>query len=201
MLDHVFVQTIGALRKALDAALLERHAIEERFELELMLGDITWETSYTLPGEGLSPRAQAGITFEWSTWSQSSYRSMMIGEGVEEPPEITVEILFRVQRLAASPDPSVVLAALPPTPPALGDLPLERRAPTIEQQLDNDGNGRFAVEVAYDGMYEIPDEAFSDNARFEADMAPLGGWIASTLVRLTDLGLQFLPPDIDVDLG
>lgn len=201
MLDHVFVQTIGALRKALDAALLERHAIEERFELELMLGDITWETSYTLPGEGPSPRAQAAITFEWSTWSQSAYRSMMIGEGVDEAPEITVQILFRVQRLATSPDPAAVLGALPPTPPALGGLPLERTAPTIEQQLDNDGNGRFAVEVAFEGTYEIPDEAFAELARFDVDMAPLGGWIASGLVRLTDLGLEFLPPDIDIDLG
>ena len=201
MLDHVFVQSIAALRRGLDAALLERHAIEERFELELMLGDITWETSYTLPGEGPSPRAQAAITFEWSTWSQSSYRSIMIGEAVEEPPEITVEILFRVQRLAASPDPAVVLAALPPTPPNLGDLPLDRRAPTIEQQLDDDGSRRYAVEVAYDGMYEVPEEAFAGEARFDADLAPLGGWIASTLVRLTDLGLEFLPPDIDVDLG
>ena len=206
MLDHVFVQSIAALRKALDAALLERHAIEESFQLELMLGDITWETSYTLPGEGLSPRAQTGITFEWSTWSQSAYRSLMIGEGVDEPPEITIEILFRLQRLATAPDPAVVLNALPSGAPTLGNYPLERRAPAIEQQLDNDGTSRFAVEVAYDGMYDLPADVFEPNAAkgdaaLDADMAPLGGWIASSLVRLTDIGLEFLPPDIDVDLG
>lgn len=200
MLDHVFVQAIAALRGALDAALLERHAIEERFELELMLGDITWETSYTLPGEGVSPRAQVGITFEWSTWSQSAYRSWLIGEGIEEPPEITMEILFRVQRLASAPDPSVITAVMPSGPPALGPYPLERGAPTVEQQLDHSGQSRFAVEVAYDGMYEIPERALDHDDKLVEDMAPLGGWIASTLVRLTDLGLDFLPPDVDVDL-
>lgn len=199
MLDHVFVQAIGALRSALDAALLERHAIEERFELELMLGDITWETSYTLPGEGLSPRAQVGITFEWSTWSQSAYRSWMIGEGIDEPPEITMEILFRVQRLASAPDPGVITAVMPAGPPSLGPYPLERRAPMIEQQLDNDGNARFAIEISYDGMYEIPERALETDAKLADDLAPLGGWIASTLVRLTDLGLDFLPPDVDID--
>jgi hypothetical protein len=200
MLDHVFVQAIGALRSSLDAALLERHAIEERFELELMLGDITWETSYTLPGEGISPRAQAGITFEWSTWSQSAYRSWSIGEGIDEAPEITMEILFRVQRLAAPPDPAVITNVMPAGPPALGPYPLERRSPTVEQQLADTGRSRFAVEVAYDGMYEIPEAALARDARLIEDMAPLGGWIASTLVRLTDLGLDFLPPDVDIDM-
>jgi hypothetical protein len=200
MLDHVFVQAIGALRAALDAALLERHAIEERFELELMLGDITWETSYTLPGEGLSPRAQVGITFEWSTWSQSAYRSWMIGEGVEEPPEITMELLFRVQRLASAPDPAAVIAVMPTAAPSLGPYPLERRSPMIEQQLDNEGQARFAIEVAYDGMYDIPERALEHDTKLADDLAPLGSWIASTLVRLTDLGLDFLPPDVDIDM-
>lgn len=195
MLDHVFVQSIAAFRHALDAALLERHAIEERFELELMLGDITWETSYTLPGEGVSPRAQAGITFEWSTWSQSAYRSMVIGEGVDEPPEIAMEIVFRLQRLAEPPDPAAVLAVLPNSPPTLGPYPFERRAPTVEQQLDDAGVSRYAVEIAYEGVYELTGESP------DADMTPLGSWIASSLVRLTDMGLEFLPPDIDVDLG
>ncbi|HEV7888946.1 MAG TPA: hypothetical protein VGO92_15415 [Acidimicrobiales bacterium] len=201
MLDHVFVQAIGALRSALDDALLERHALDERFELELMLGDITWETAYTLPGEGPSPRAQAAITFEWSTWSQSAYRSWLIGEGVDEPPEVTVEILFRVQRLAAAPNPADVLKAMPSAPPSLGGHPLEQRPPTIEQQLDEaGGGGRFALEVAYDGSYEVAERVLENDERLAEDMAPLGGWIASTLVRLTDLGLDFLPPDVDIDM-
>ena len=53
MLDHVFTDAIGALRDALEFALLERQAFEERFHVDVLLGDMTWETSYGLPGEGM----------------------------------------------------------------------------------------------------------------------------------------------------
>ena len=47
MLDHVFTDAIGALRDALEKALLERQAFEERFQTDVLLGDLTWETSYS----------------------------------------------------------------------------------------------------------------------------------------------------------
>ncbi|MBI1843068.1 MAG: hypothetical protein HYR89_00410, partial [Actinobacteria bacterium] len=62
MLDHVFTDAIGALRDALEAALLERQAFEERFQVDILLGDVTWETSYGLPGEGSPPRILADIS-------------------------------------------------------------------------------------------------------------------------------------------
>ena len=49
MLDHVFTDAIGALRDALESAMLERQAFEERFHADVLLGDVTWETSYGLP--------------------------------------------------------------------------------------------------------------------------------------------------------
>lgn len=199
MLDHVFVQAIGAVRRALDAALLERHSFEERYEVDILLGDTTWETAYTLPGEGVSPRAQATITFEWSTWSQTAYRSWSIGEPIEEPPEITMEILFRLQRLAEGPDATKVLAATPEAGPPHSPLALERKAPAIEQQFDFESNTRFAIEVSYDGSYEVPERVLEDLGKLDDDLGPLGGWIASTLVRLTDLDLAFLPPDVEED--
>src|SRR3954464_12448942 len=52
MLDHVFTDAIGALRDTFENALLERQAFEERFQADVLLGDLTWETSYGLPGEG-----------------------------------------------------------------------------------------------------------------------------------------------------
>ena len=54
MLDHVFTDAIGALRDALEKAMLERQAFEERFQADVLLGDVTWATSYGLPGEGRS---------------------------------------------------------------------------------------------------------------------------------------------------
>ena len=50
VLDHVFTDAIGALRDALESALLERQALEERFQTDVLLGDVSWETSYGLPG-------------------------------------------------------------------------------------------------------------------------------------------------------
>ena len=123
MLDHVFMDAIGALREAFDGALLERHAQEERLQVDVLLGDVNWETSYSLPGEGAPPRVVAEISLEWPTWSQTAYRSWKIGEGFEEPPDIDVEVVLRVQRLVGTPEPSTVVGILPeegPVPPEEG---------------------------------------------------------------------------------
>jgi len=102
MLDHVFTDAIGALRDAMESAFLERQAFEERFQADVLLGDLTWETSYSLPGEGLPPRTRADISLDWPTWAQSAYRSWYIGEPFDEPPRIEIEIVMRVQRLASA---------------------------------------------------------------------------------------------------
>ena len=74
MLDHVFTDAIGALRDAFEGAMLERQAFEERFNMDMLLGDMTWETTYGLPGEGVPPRVQADLTLTWPTWAQTAYR-------------------------------------------------------------------------------------------------------------------------------
>ena len=116
MLDHVFTDAIGALREALVSAMLERQAFEERFQADVLLGDLTWETSYGLPGEGLPPRIRADITLDWPTWAQSAYRSWFIGEDFDEGPHIEVEIVLRIQRLSSQPDLRAVLAMRRPAP-------------------------------------------------------------------------------------
>ncbi len=126
MLDHVFTDAIGALRDAVEDALLERQAFEERFLVDVLLGDMTWETSYGLPGEGTPPRIRADITLEWPTWSQSAYRSWYIGEEADDSPRIQVGIVLRVQRLASLPDLHRLLAALPTESPEIGGEPLIR---------------------------------------------------------------------------
>ena len=196
MLDHVFMDAIGALRRAFDAALLERHTQEERLQVDVLLGDLNWETSYSLPGEGVPPRVVAEVTLEWPTWSQTAYRSWIIGEGFEEPPEIDVEIVLRVQRLVGTPEPATVVGILPDEGPTLGDEALQRSAPTVEYQYDLELTPvEMAIEVSYDCVYTLSETALAENASLSDDFGALGGWIASSLVKLGDLKLEFRPPE------
>src|SRR4051794_6068329 len=196
MLDHVFMAAIGALQQAFDGALLERHAQEERLQVDVLLGDVNWETSYSLPGEGVPPRVVAEVTLEWPTWSQTSYRSWTIGEGFDEPPEIDVEIVLRVQRLVGTPEPAAVVGILPDEGPAMGDETLQRSAPTVERQYDLElAPTETAIEVSYEGVYTLSEAALGDAASLAADFGTLGGWIASSLVKLGDLKLEFRPPE------
>jgi hypothetical protein len=196
MLDHVFMDAIGALREAFDGALLERHAQEERLQVDVLLGDVNWETSYSLPGEGVPPRVVAEVTLEWPTWSQTAYRSWKIGEGFDEPPDIDVEIVLRVQRLVGAPEPATVVGILDEEGPPLGDEPLSRSAPTVEHMYELElAPTETAIEVSYEGVYALSEAALADQTSMAADFGALGGWIASSLVKLGDLKLEFRPPE------
>lgn len=196
MLDHVFTDAIGALRDAMENALLERQAFEERFQVDVLLGDVTWETSYGLPGEGSPPRVRADLTVDWPTWSQTSYRNWYIGEPSDEMPEILVEVTFRVQRLVDRPDPSTVLAVLPESSPLIGEEMLERSAPTVEQLYGPElESGEFAIELSYEGTIPLEESTLADGSALDEQFKGIGGWVASTLVRLGDLKFAFLPPD------
>ena len=195
MLDHVFTDAIGALRDAFENALLERQAFEERYQIDVLLGDSTWETSYSLPGEGLPPRVQADITLGWPTWAQSSYRSWYIGEPIDEPPRIEIEIVLRVQRLKNSPDPAMLLAALPEQSPAIGTHRLDRSGPTVETLYLRDlHDAEHAIEVSYEGSYDFDDATLKDGSILDDHFSAMGGWISSVLVRVGDLTFDFLPP-------
>lgn len=196
MLDHVFTDAIGALRDAMENALLERQAFEERFQVDVLLGDVTWETSYGLPGEGSPPRVRADLTVDWPTWSQTSYRNWYIGEPSDEAPEILVEVTFRVQRLVDRPDPSTVMAVLPASSPLIGNEMLERSAPTVEQLYGPElESGEFAIELSYEGTIPLEESTLADGSALDEQFKGIGGWVASTLVRLGDLKFAFLPPD------
>ena len=210
MLDHVFTDAIGALRDAFEAALLERQAFDEHFQVDVLLGDLSWETSYGLPGEGQPPRVVAHITFDWPTWSQTSYRRWYVDEVLDQLPAIEIEIVFRVQRLDQQPSPSIIADVVSDTSPLIGDGRLERAGTTVEityadgadrdpvtGEGDEDGAGSFALEVTYEGLYELAEQTLADGASTLLDehFGVLGGWIASTLVKLGDLKLGFLPAD------
>lgn len=198
MLDHVFTDAIGALRETLEGAFLERQKdVEERFQVDVLLGDVTWETSYGLPGEGSPPRIVAVIAFDWPTWSQTAYRLWLQDEAIEDPPRIEIEIRMRIQRLASRPDPDLVLAALPASSPPIGaSEPLERFGPTVETLYrDPMQEPAYAIEVSYEGTYELTEAPLADGSILDDHFAAMGGWIASTLVRLGDLKLEYLPPE------
>jgi hypothetical protein len=195
MLDHVFTDAIGALRDAFENAMLDRLAFEERFQADVLLGDLTWETSYGLPGEGSPPRVRADITLDWPTWAQTAYRSWYIGEPFDEGPRIEIEIVLRIQRLEAQPDAAAILAALPESSPPIGTENLERSGPTLETSFGHDlADAEYAIEVSYEGSYEVDEETLKDGSILDTHFAAMGGWIAATLVKLGDLPLTYLPP-------
>jgi hypothetical protein len=201
MLDHVFTDAIGALRDALENALLERQAFEERFHTDVLLGDVIWETSYGIPGEGHPPRVQADLTLAWPTWSQTAYRSWYLDEELSEPPRIEIEVVVRIQRLAAAPDARRFLDALPVESPSIGSEGLTRSGPTVEAVSNEDLTETVhAIEVSYEGSYELDEATLADGSILDDHFSSMGGWVSSTLVRLGDLDYEFLPPT-DKDEG
>jgi len=191
VLDHVFTDAIGALRDAFDASFLERQPFEEHFQSDVLLGDLTWETSYGLPGEDDPPAVVAHITFDWPSWSQAAYRQWYVEEVLDRLPAIEIEITFRVQHRAEPIDPAVMYTVAPPTSPLVGDGRMERVGVTAEAAYgDQPGaSAEHAVEVTYEGLYELAEATLADGASSLLDehFGALGGWIAATLVQLADL--------------
>jgi hypothetical protein len=197
MIDHILLDLISAIREAFEEALLEQQAVEERFQVDVFLGDLSFETSYSLPGERSPAHVRADLTLDWPTWSQSAYRSWSIGEPPVEPPELIVEVAFRLQRLSEAPDMARALGALDEEGPALGRDRLERTAPTLEQVFEPSGATVSSLEVAYQGSLRLEDSVLEDPSGLDEQIADLARWASSALVRLNDLKLQFLPPEED----
>ena len=198
MLDHVFTDVISALRDAFERAFLERQAFEENFQVDVMLGDVTWETSYGLPGEGLPPRVVAHVTFDWPSWSQTAYRRWYVDEKMEDQPSIEMEVVLRIQRIKDLPDLDLVRAIVPTTSPLIGDGRLERAGLTLETtHLDDEGLVEHAVEATFEGLYELAEESLADGASTLLDdhFGALGGWVAAMLVKMGDVKYTFLPAD------
>ncbi len=203
MLDHVFTDAISALRDAFGAAFLERQPFEEHFQSDVLLGDLTWETSYGLPGEGEPPRVVAHITFDWPSWSQAAYRKWQVDDVLDVQPAIEMEIVLRVQQLAEPVDARRVYAAMPEQGPDIGGERLDRAGLTTEVSHPDtdidplDFQTEYAAEITYEGLYELAEEtvANSRSALLDEHFGALGGWIASTLVKLGDLNLTYLPAD------
>ena len=189
MLDHVFTDAIGAVRDALESAMLERQALEERFQTDMLLGDTTWETTYGLPGEAETPEISAVVTLAWPTWSQSAYRTWFLDEELDEPPRIEVEVVLRIQQLTTIPDPMAARAVVPASPSIGADrISLESVTTETHYSAELDASAH-AVELTYQGSYELDDASLASGAALDTAFHAIGGWIASALVRLGDLRL------------
>jgi hypothetical protein len=209
--DHLLVDVIGTIRDSFDRALLQRQAVEERFQVDVFLGDVSWETSYSLPGEEQPPRVRADVSVDWPTWSQTSYRSWSIGEPPDEMPEVVIEVALRVQRMAEAPDTEKVMAALPVAGPLADPMDLVRTATTIEQVRPDpeagadgehdgrDGGLRWAAEATYEGSVRFSEQQLEEPSSIAPVFDGLTRWIASTLITLADLPFTFLPPGEDDD--
>ena len=196
MLDHVFTQLVTSHRHAFEAALLQRQAVEERFQVDVFLGDVSFETSYSLPGEERPARIRVDTSLDWPTWSQTAYRSWAIGEEPDELPEVLVEIAFRVQGLDGVPEVGPLLDVLPAEPRGPG-----RRAPgpggghhrAGARPTSHDGTGvrhrglLRGIVPAGRGHPRAPDRPST------TALAPLGRSVASVLVRIGDLPFTFRP--------
>ena len=199
MIDHLLADVIDALHESFDRALLQRQAVEERFQVDVFLGDISFETSYSLPGEEQPPRVRADLSIDWPTWSQTAYRSWSIGEAPSELPEVIVEVALRIQRLAEPPLLESVLASFPPESPHLGPDALVRTSATVEQGFE-EGSGaeapvRWAVEATYEGSIRFEEHHLEDSTTIGPMIDALARWVASVLVHMADLPMAFLPPD------
>ena len=163
MLDHLFLDTVGALRAALDQSLLEPAGQDDRLVYDLLTGDLVWEATVSLPGDGDPPRVSADISLDWQTWSQSAWRSMSMGEQVEEPPEIGIEVVFRVQRLASGPALAAVLAVLPEESPDIDGDNLGPFGPGDRRSLrGTKGASRGRRRSVYEGSYRLPAPSSSE---------------------------------------
>jgi hypothetical protein len=194
VLDHLLVHLISTIRQSFEQALLQRQAVEERFQVDVFLGDVAWETSYSLPGEEQPPRVRADVSVDWPTWSQTSYRSWSIGEPPDELPEVIIEVALRIQRLSEAPDTGSVLRALPDANPHFGTDPLVRTATTFEEVHTGD-QVRWAVEATYEGSLRFSEAQLQQPDTMTPIVEGLTRWISSTLIALADLPFSFLPAE------
>jgi len=183
-----------ALRSALESSLLERSGLEEQLHTDLLLGDATFETSYNLPGEVTPPRVRIDLTVEWSTWSQSAFRSWTIGEGPDEPVEIVCEASLRFSSLAASAgDPKVLQKSLPSNSPTICDAQFELRTLTVEDSVEMPtGEIEHAAEATYEATFTLDEGVFSElSSYFDSLAGGVTAWLSSLLVHASDIPLSY----------
>ena len=84
-----------------------------------------------------------------------------------------------------------MIAALPINSPRIGDSALTRSGPTVESIYGADlSQAEYAIEVSYEGAYELDETGLADGSTLDLHFGALGGWIAATLMAVGDLTLD-----------
>ena len=194
MIDHVFIDLISAMHESLESAMIEQLPNQEHLLQDLFLGDMHYENSYALPGEIRPPNLRVDINLEWPVWSQSIYRSWIIGESEPESLETGIELVVRVVNMIEPAPIGAVLSALDERSSPLIEFLLERSSVIASENLLDEGlNNMFELEVGFEGSILIEESVLSAKEEMVSLMAPLGPWIASMLVRLSDQPIKYFP--------
>jgi hypothetical protein len=187
MIDHVLLEFIGAIKSVFEGAMLERSAVEERLQMDLTLGDVTFETTYSLPGEETPPRIRADISLEWSTWSQSAYRSWTLGDGLDSEIEIDAEIVLHVHTDRAVELDEMVARLEPRAPEVLRGI-FALNGVATEEGIDlTEDLRQFGSEFIYQATLHLDEPLLEHSTQISRELEPLGTWLASQLVRLDDI--------------
>ncbi|SHE97380.1 hypothetical protein SAMN02745225_02149 [Ferrithrix thermotolerans DSM 19514] len=190
MLDHILLDFVANLKSSLESSMLEKAGVEERFQIDVWLGDISFETSYSLPGEDNPPTVRADISLEWPTWSQSNFRSWTLGEGFEEGADINVEVAIRAQHRKNPLELNEYTSSLPASSPTMFATRFELTSISEETSYEpNSKEKENSIEFVYDATLHIDENLVEDQTALERELEPFGAWIASLLVRVSDLKL------------
>ncbi|MDA8115850.1 MAG: hypothetical protein M0000_00435 [Actinomycetota bacterium] len=191
MLDHVLLELVSVVREAVEDSMLEQSDLDERMLIDVWGGDIDYEASYTIPGEPEPPRVRADLSFAWSTFSQSAYRSWWMGQPLQDPPGVEMGVSFRLQMLDAAPDFDGALELFPEQA-TVGEVLTFERAGLLHSSFHEPqlGHVHHALEVPYRAELMLSEELLADPLALKAAIDPLGRWLASSLVGLADRYLQ-----------
>ena len=196
MIENVFLDVINAAQKSLETSMLEQLPNEQHVMLDLFIGDMRFESSYALPGELNPANVRVDVDFDWPVWSQSVYRSWQLGESDPDLMEVGIEITIRAVCLSEPAPIKDIVTILDQSSPTTLAFALERSSVSTSENILVDGDGNeFELELAYDGTLVI--EGPMMKSELEEVLAPLGPWLASMLVRLTDQPLKFLPTPLE----
>ncbi len=196
MIDHVFNDLINAMHQSFESAMLEQLPNQEHLLLDILLGDTHYENSYALPGEVNPPNLRVDINLEWPVWSQSIYRSWILGESDPESLEVSVELMIRAVNMT---EPAPVMALMSSlderTSPAFGFLLERSSVVSSESNLSGEAENEFELEVGFEGSLVLEESSLTAKEDLSNLLAPLGPWIASMLVRLSDQPIKYFPHD------
>ena len=187
MLDHVLIEVVSTIKDSCEDSMLESADLDEHLLHDVWLGDITYSSSFSLPGESDPPASRVDITLEWSTWSQSNYRTWWIGDVPLEQPEVSIVVAFRLQGELGALDGSDIEKNLGAQTALGSELSFTRTGLRSESFVETPtGKVSHALEVSYEGKLVLTESMLANPIEIRAALAPIGSWLASALVMLSD---------------